>query len=266
MKQALRISFSLFLAIGFASSQDIRATLTGTVTDPQGAVVPNARIEIKNKATNVVVTSATSDAGLYVAPDLNPGQYSVTASAGGFKSTVRDNVELRVADRLTVDLALQLGAASENVTITAEAPLLETGTASGGTTINTQLVSALPLVGGNPYALIQQISGVSHQSAWPTQTSERPFDNGGIDGYSINGGLAGGNNNQYLLDGAPNNNNEGMGFVPPQGATAEVRTITNLYDAEYGRTGGGIATVSLKSGTNAFHGSAGFDPERGPQC
>jgi hypothetical protein len=259
MKQALRIGFSLFLAIGFAWSQDIRATLTGAVIDPQGAVVPNARIEIRNHGTNVVINAVTSDAGLYVVPDLNPGQYSVTASAGGFKSTVRDNIELRVADRKTIDIKLEIGSASENITITAEAPMLETGTAAGGTTINTQLVSDLPLVGGNPYALIQQVPGVSHQSAWPTQTSERPFDNGGIDGYSINGGLAGGNNNQFLLDGAPNNNNEGMGFVPPQGATAEVRTITNLYDAEYGRTGGGIATVTLKSGTNAFHGSAGFD-------
>jgi hypothetical protein len=136
-------------------AQDVRATLTGAVTDPQGAVVPNA------KMTNVVVTAATSEAGIYVVPNLNPGQYSVTASAAGFKSTVQKNIELRVADRRSVDLKLELGAASEAVTITAEAAMLDTASASGGTTINQQLVSDLPLVGGNPYALLQQAPGVS---------------------------------------------------------------------------------------------------------
>src|SRR6266540_649796 len=136
MKREFKIWSLLFMMAASVSGQDLRATLTGTVTDPQGSVVSNARIEIKNQGTNVGATTATSDAGLYVAPNLNPGQYSVTASAAGFKTTVRGNIELRVAERRSVDLRLEIGSASEAVTITAEAPMLDTASASGGTTIN----------------------------------------------------------------------------------------------------------------------------------
>jgi hypothetical protein len=185
--------------------------------------------------------------------------YTITVSAPGFKSTIRGNVELRVNDRLNVDVALELGATTETVTVTAETPLLDTVSASGGTTVSQQLVGTLPLLGSNTYAFMQLASGTSHLSAYPSQLSERPFDNGGMDGYAINGGLAGGNNNRYLLDGASNNNASGMGYVPPPSAVSEFKLMTNVYDAEYGKTGGGVSSVSLKSGANSLHGTLNYN-------
>jgi hypothetical protein len=250
---------TVLLSVFVCFSQESRGTLTGTVTDPQGAVVPGAKVEVKDLGTNGVTTVTTSDRGVYSLPPMNPGAYTVTATAAGFKKAVQNNIEIRVAERRQLDIALEIGGANESVTITAEAPLLETASASGGTVINADLVATLPLLGANSYGLMQIASGTSHISAYPTQLSERPFDNGGMDGYAINGGPSGGNNNRYLIDGISNNVNEGMGFVPPQSAVSEFKMMTNIYDAEYGKTGGGVANVSLKSGTNTLHGSANFN-------
>ena len=254
----------VFLVLGLllpalSWSQETRGTISGTVTDPQGATVPSARIEVKNKDTNATSTVDTSDKGVYVLPNVSPGIYTVSASAKGFKKEVRGNVEMQVAQRLAVDFKLELGATSDTITITAEAPLLESTASSSGTTMSEELVADLPLLGSNPFSLIMLTDGNSHLSAFPDHLSERPFDNGGMDGYSINGGPAGGNNNAYLIDGAPNNNNEGMGFVPPPDAVGEVKVITNGYDAEFGRTGGGITSATLRSGTNTLHASGSWN-------
>jgi hypothetical protein len=242
-----------------AWGQESRGTITGTVSDPHKALVPGARIEVKNIATNVITNAASSERGLFSIPGLNPGIYIVTVSAAGFKTAIQSNVELRVNDRLNLDFTLEVGGSAETVTVTAETPLLETVSAISGTTINQQLVANLPMVGSNPYGFMQLASGSSHVSAWPNIQSERPFDNGGMDGYTINGGPAGGNNNRYLIDGASNNNSAGLGHVPPPSAVSEFRLMTNVYDAEYGKTGGGVGSVSLKSGTNDLHGTVNYN-------
>ncbi len=231
--------------------QETRAVISGTVTDPQGAAVPTAKVEIRNQDTNVVTTAQTNTAGIYTAPPINPGQYSVTVTAAGFKVAVENGLELRSSDRKAVDFRLQLGAASETVSITAEAPLLDNVTASRSNTINSSLVESVPTYAKDVFQLARYSAGATGG------TTVRPFD-GGDNGVSILGGT----NNEVLLDGSPNTYRESTGAAntisPPPDAVGEVKIITNVYDAELGRTGGGVVSLSIKSGTNQYHGSFGW--------
>ena len=246
-----------FVTVAAIFSQEFRATVSGTVTDAQGAVIPGAQVEVRNLETNASVSTVSNEAGSYVAPFVPPGRYSVSVSRDGFKRAVRDNVELRVGDRLRIDFQLEIGVVAEQVTVSASAELLETTTASKGQVIDSTKVRDLPLLGRNPFLLAAISAGVQYT---PTRQSRsnRPFDNGGMDNFSMNGGRQFAN--EFLLDGVPDTNTETTGpsnlsFVPSPDATEEFKVQTNNYDAQYGRTAGGVVNVSLKSGTNALHGS-----------
>jgi hypothetical protein len=240
-------------------SQEYRGSLQGSITDPTGALIPAAKITIKNKATNVLVSVGTTDRGSYTALNLDAGFYTVTITAPGFKTLIRDNIEVRSGEKYGLDLALQVGTRGEEVVVTTAATGIITDTGSGASVLNQTLATNLPLSGGNVFTLTQLTAGANHGGGSLSHLSERPFDNGGQEGYSINGGAAGGNHNAFLVDGSPNNNNEGLAFVPPPDAVSQVTVITNSYDAEFGKTSGGIVSVSLKQGTNQYHGSANWD-------
>jgi len=236
--------------------QEFRATINGTVTDPTGAVIPGVTVEIRNLATNALITAQTNEAGLYVAPFIPPGRYSVSAGREGFKRAVREDVEVRVGDRLRIDFQLELGGVNERVVVSASAELLETSTAARGQVIDSQKVAEMPLLGRNPFMLAVLAPAVQYTPALASR-SNRPFDNGGMDSFSINGGRQ--FTNEFLLDGVPNTGTEtsqpgNLSFVPSPDATEEFKVQTNVYDAQYGRTGGGVINVSLRSGTNDFHG------------
>lgn len=239
------------------SAQEFRATITGTVTDPQGSTIPNAKIEVVNLATRVANEASTNESGVYIVPFLPIGDYSITVTAQGFKRSVRSSIELRVGDRINLDFRLELGAISEQVTVSAAAELLETTTASKGQVIDSAKVRDLPLLGRNPFMLAAVSAGVQYTAARQSR-SNRPFDNGGMDSFAMNGGRQ--YSNEFLLDGVPDTNTETTGptnlsFVPSPDATEEFKVQTNNYDAQYGRTGGGVVNVSLKSGTNRLHGA-----------
>jgi len=252
MTSATSLQLTAVICIFTASawSQETRAILSGTVTDPQDAAVPLAAVELKNLGTNVVTKVGTNDAGVYTTPPVNPGNYLVTVSAAGFKVAVENNVELRSADRKLLDFHLQLGAASETVAVIADAPLLDTATASKSSIINSDLVAAVPTYALDVFQLVRYSAGANGG------TTVRPFD-GSDNGASILGGP--GNTNEVLMDGSPNTYRESTSpantISPPPDAVGEVKVITNAYDAEYGRTGGGVISVSLKSGTNQYHGA-----------
>jgi Carboxypeptidase regulatory-like domain/TonB dependent receptor len=236
-----------------AWSQGVQATLKGRVTDASGAVVPNVKIEVKNIGTNVAVNTVTDSAGLYTVPFLMPGSYLVSAEGSGFKKYVRENLQLSVDETIDVDVRLELGAITEQVMVTSQSPLLETATADRGTLVDQQSVDQLPLNGRNPFMLAKIVAGVSFNG---TAIYQRPFDNGAIAQWTINGGLE--TSNEFLLDGAPNNAEAGsnnIAYVPPVDAVQEFKIQTNSYDAQYGHTSGGIVNVSLKSGANAPHGT-----------
>lgn len=239
------------------SGQEFRATINGTVTDPTGAVVPGVTVEIRNLATNALITAQTNESGLYVAPFIPPGRYTVSAGREGFKRAVREGVEVRVGDRLRIDFQLELGGVTEHVVVSASAELLETSTAARGQVIDSQKVAEMPLLGRNPFMLAVLAPAVQYTPALASR-SNRPFDNGGMDSFSINGGRQ--FTNEFLIDGVPNTGTEtnqpgNLSFVPSPDATEEFKVQTNVYDAQYGRTGGGVINVSLRSGTNDFHGS-----------
>jgi len=240
------------------AAQETRGTISGTITDQQGASIPNAAVKITNHETGIVTSTKTNESGIYVAPFIAIGDYVINASAQGFKASVRDGVNVRVGDRLQIDFKLEVGSMSEQVTVTAEADLLETSSANKGQVIDSAKVADLPLLGRNPFLLAAISTGVQY-TATQASRSNRPFDNGGMDNMQINGGP--GTRNEYLLDGVPDTNTESSGpanlsFVPSPDATSEFKVQTNTYDAQYGRTGGGTVNVSLKSGTNKLHGAA----------
>lgn len=257
MKVRLLAALILLAAGTVCLAQESRGTVTGTVVDPQGAAVPGATVVAKHLATNVETRTTTNEAGLYVLPFLNTGQYSVTVTAPGFRAAVREPVELGIGARQQVDFKLQIGAITEQVTVSATAELLNTTNAIRATTLDARKIADLPLLGKNPYTLAYHGAGVLHINPQGSIT-DRPYDNGGMDAINIAGGRA--FTNEYLLDGAPNTNTErgranSLSFVPPPEATEELSVLANNYDAQYGRTGGGVISATLKSGTNKLHGS-----------
>lgn len=253
---ALRLLLFTALASSALVAQEARGSITGTVVDQSGSAIPGATVISRNAGTNVETKTTTNDSGIYLFPFLNTGSYSISVSTSGFKTQVRDNIDL-TSTRIQLDFTLQIGDLVDRVTITAEAPLLETTNAIRSTVIDSKKVADLPLLGKNTYSLALFANGVLNINP-QASVSNRPYDNGGMDALSINGGRA--FTNEYLLDGAPNTNTErtrpgSLSFVPPPEATEEVRVVSNNYDAQYGRTGGGVISATLKSGTNEYHGA-----------
>ncbi len=248
-----RLLFASLLTCFCASlwAQEFRATITGRLTDESGGAIPGATVQATNIDTNEVA-SATSDAqGVYTIPFLRPGSYTLTAESTGFKKYNRGGITLQVSQTAGVNITMEVGAVTESVNVTAETPLLETEKADRGGVVTTQQVEELPLNARNPYLLGSMMSGVNFRGAsiW-----QRPFDNGAIAEWSVNGGWN--SNNEFLLDGAPNNAQAGgnnVAYVPIVDAVQEFKVQSNSFDAQYGHTSGGVMNVILKSGTNQFH-------------
>jgi hypothetical protein len=253
-RQNLAICIVLFVLSFSLSAQSVDATLKGRVLDASGGAVPGVKVEARNTGTNVVAGSVTDGAGQYTIPFLKPGSYNLVVEVTGFKKFVREGLSLSVGDTIEVDVPLQVGAVSEQLTVTGEAPLLDTAKADRGTLVDERTVVEMPLNGRNPFMLAKIAAGVNFNG---TVIYQRPFDNGAIAQWTINGGLQ--SSNEFLLDGTPNNAQAGsnnLAYVPPVDAVQEFKIQTNSFDAQYGHTSGGIVNVSLKSGTNSLHGTA----------
>jgi hypothetical protein len=234
-----------------ALTQEFRSTISGHVTDSSGAAVPNAKVNATNVDSNETTTATTDNAGAYSIPFLRPGVYKVTAMAAGFKQYTEDKLTLEAAKVAGVDIHLEVGAVNETVEVTAAAATLETQSASRGGVVTTTQVAEMPLNARNPFMLGAMMSGVQFSGAaiW-----QRPFDNGAIAQWSINGSRD--SSAEYFIDGASNNGQMGgnnIGAVPVVDAVQEFNMMTNMYNAEYGHTGGGIMNVVLKSGTPQYH-------------
>ena len=240
-----------------ASAQDFRGTILGRVTDPQGAAIPHVPVLVINEDTGIAAEALSEADGAYAAPFLLPGRYRVEVALPGFKKFSQSGVTVGVGQRPTVDIKLALGDVSETIDVRAEASLLERASGSLGQTIDVQRVEDMPLNGRMIFMLNRLAGGVNWQvpTFGATGTSGlRPFDNGGGSAWSINGGQV--STNEFLLDGAPNSTRGRYNFGPPVDAVEEFRIQTNTYDAQYGRTGGGVVNMTLKSGTNSFRGQA----------
>lgn len=264
MKTSHFRGITLLLAFAFAAlfavsafGQEFRGSITGTVTDPNGAAVPGASVTIKNSETNVTNTVTTNSEGSYTFPFLVPGTYTLGATASGFKTTTVQNVAVKVDDKLTVDLALQVGTAAE-VNIVANADVIEQGSVTTGTLVTQRQIEELPLAEGAPYTLATQAPGIVYTG---DPNFQGPTANGNLAGFRSNGTqgnqVNGSGGNVINLDGSPNLAYDGQtAFTPPSEATQEFKVQTNTFDSQMGFTAGAIVNVATKSGTNKFHGAA----------
>src|SRR2546425_1773366 len=253
MRRRLLAGWALTTGLALtAAAQDFRATVNGRVTDTTRADGAGAEVTVQIVETGELAAVTTSTDGSYAIPFLRPGAYALAVEMPGFKKYTR-RLRLEVSQTATVNVELSVGDLNEELTVAAETPLLDLGKADRGTVIDNRRVTELPLNARNPFMLSMLVAGVNYNGP---AISHRPFDNGAIADWSINGGQN--RNNEFLLDGAPNNSIQGgnnLAYVPPVDAVQEFKIITNSYDAQYGRTAGGVVNVSLKSGTNTFHGS-----------
>jgi hypothetical protein len=225
--------------------------ITGRVTDQGGAVVPGVAVTVTQTATNTSRVVQTNEEGYYTAPSLLPGEYSLTFERQGFKPTVQSGLTLQVSQDLRLDVTLQVGAITEKVEVTAEAPLLETETHSAGQVVQERQVTGLPLLGRDAYALGSLVPGVRTSRGM----NDLPVDIISTSSISINGAQA--TANEFLLDGAPNTAaaaNQPIVY-PNADAVQEFKVETSNYSAEFGRAAGGVFNVVTKAGTNSLHGA-----------
>jgi Carboxypeptidase regulatory-like domain len=243
---------ALFIAAThWVAAQVTTTTITGTVTDPTGAAVPNAQVTAINMGTDFTRSVQSNGAGEYRIDFLPVGTYQIAVTSQGFKKFVRGGVLLEINVPARVDAVLQLGATNETVTVSSQAPLVNTDNAQVGRTVSNAEITDLPIVNRNVYTLLTLTPGVDSSSnsivlGYPEQ---RTMINGGADGGagSVNYYLDGGTN----MTGLRNTGN----IAPNPDAVQEFRVVTNSYSAEYGRFAGGVINIITKSGSNGLHGS-----------
>jgi len=254
----LSLALVPFLGISRAWGQTASSgQIAGNVTDPSKAAVPQANVTAANEATGAARTVKTNGDGDYSVPLLPPGSYSVTVEAAGFKKQTTPHVLVEVASTATVNIRLQIGAASETVTIEANAELLQTESATNGGVVNDKTVPALPLSSRNYTQILDLQSGVSGNVPNAGSLGKNSVD------VFVNGGRI--MDNSYQMDGHDVGNMETQGTgsilsiggisIPNPDAIQEFKVQTSLYDASYGRGAGGNVNVVLKTGTDKIHGA-----------
>ena len=240
------VLFQVLAALAFAQS----AQVSGRVTDKSGAVAPGVKITVTNIETNVPRDTVTNDAGYYTLPLLQPGQYLLRAEKQGFRTVEQKGITLEVDQRAAVDLVMEIGEVNQQVEVSAAAPLLDTVEPSLGQVINNRQIVELPLNGRDYVQLALLSSGTAN-----------PIASSRDGGFSSGGQRLSANN--YLLDGVDNTSREladagrSAELVKPSvDAIQEFKVQTNVYSAEYGNGTGAVVNVTIKSGTNGFHGTA----------
>ncbi|MFN0103245.1 MAG: carboxypeptidase regulatory-like domain-containing protein [Bryobacteraceae bacterium] len=246
----MKLLLALILAASIAAAQETRGTIFGRVLDAQNAAVPSAAIVVTNVDTNVTVRLRTNDTGYYEANLLQAGNYQVSAEMQGFKKTVRSGVSLSISARAEIDLLLSVGETAETVSVTAEAPLLETSNISAGRVMENRSVLDLPTFNNSPLMLIKLVPGI--------QASANRRYNGvnaiGGTGEAHNAGNVGGND--WSIDGVPNmGNGYGAAYLPYSTTIQEFKVESTNFDASIGHTSGTTISIMTKGGTNSLHGA-----------
>ena len=203
-----------------------------------------------NSATGIKRTAQTNETGRYVVPFLDPATYELTIQKDGFRSVSRAGIKLDVAQVATLNFVLEVGAVNETVDVSAQAPMLDSGSASLSQVIETKQLVELPLNGRNAYSFATLVPGVRASASF-TQTAYDMYNDQFV---SINGSRP--NQNQFLMDGGSNTTAgfNGPGVYPSVDMVQEYKVQTNNFSAEFGNTSGGVVNVVTKSGTNQFHG------------
>jgi hypothetical protein len=253
--RAPAIVLAFLTGASLATAQESRGTILGRVTDPDSGALPGASVAVTNESTGVSSRTVTQPDGAYAVRFLVPGIYRVEVEIPGFSKYAQSGITLAIGQNATVNVQLQLGNISETIEVRGDASLLDTTTGGLGQVIGREQVEDMPLNGRMVFMLNRLAGGVNWQvpTFGATGTSGlRPFDNQGGSAWSLNGGRLA--TNEFLLDGAPDSTRGRYNFSPPVDAVEEVKIQTNTYDAQYGRTGGGIVNITLKTGANDLHG------------
>src|SRR5438477_11916613 len=240
------VAISILLVALGAFAQVQNGQFSGTVTDPSGAAIPNAKVTVTNTGTNLSVSTTTNQSGLYVAKELPVGTYKITAEAKGFKTITNNNVVLNAGTIERADFKMQLGQAREVVEVTGEVATVNTEDSKLANTVTSTQVENLPLNGRNVYDLIQMAPGAVNVRGVVSENGANTVVNGvreDFNGFTVNGvsnkGLSGGNVNQPIED-----------------TVQEFQQLSLNLSAQYGNSAGSITNLVTKSGTNSFHGSA----------
>lgn len=249
MRRLSLIILTVLISVGLGLSQTSRGTVSGTVKDPNGAVVPGASVVLTNTSTTVERTVTTNDSGFYRFDAVDLGDYSVRITANGFGPSVKTGITVNANQTSTVDADLAVGTQETVVDVVASGgDQLQTEAAVRGGNIETRKITELP-VGSNPVSLALTLPGVS--------SNRGGF---GVGTFSVNG--ARGRSNNFLIDGTENNDISvaGQGFqITNEDAVQEVAVQTANFDSEFGRAGGAVVNVITRSGTRDFHGSLAFE-------
>ena len=250
------ILINIIAVPGTSAQSTYTAQLTGVVTDSSGAVVPGATVVLTDQGTNIAVTRETDNRGIYVFTGMRPSTYTIRVEAPNFASAERKDVVLAVSQQATLDFTLTVGKVAETITVTEQAPLLDTGNAALGTDVTNEYVKDIPLLNRSMFGLVFLAGGVTETTG-----------SGVADSYPAGTNfVSNGQRNataEVRLDGALTSAPEqGEGatsnvyYQPSVEIVQEFKVENNSFSAEYGNNGGTVVNMVLKSGTNSFHGSA----------
>jgi Carboxypeptidase regulatory-like domain/TonB dependent receptor len=237
-------------------AQSTTADITGTVTDSTGAILPHATVTLTNLGTKETRTAVSTDAGDYTFTLLNPGAYSITVTEDGFKTFSVPQINLAASDRAREDAHLEIGSSDQTVSVTGQAPALQSDSSVLTSTVTEKAVQDLPLNGRNYINLAQITPGANEGPPNGLTSGARPDDRRQTSSISVNGQSD--VINDEMVDGLDNNERiiGTIGIRPSIEAISQINVQTNTYTADVGRTAGGIINIITKSGTNQFHGSA----------
>ena len=241
----------IVLAVIPLGAQDYRATVQGLVTDPSQAAIVGAKVILNNVNTGAEQTKVTTETGQYRFDFVAPGTYKVTVEAAGFAPFARENITVLTRGDVTVNATVSLSAVAETVSVSDTALAVEFNTTTMSQTVVGKMLSSLPVVARNPYTLVMLDPAVVNQY-WDV-SHRNPFYMQASAGVDVGGSTGG--KNDMLLDGVPMGVQSRGSYTPPMDAVQEVAVQQNSVDAEFGESAGGVLNVSMKSGTNEFHGT-----------
>ena len=250
LKRSLAAVCGLVLLSTVLAAQDLRARVQGLVSDGTGAVVSGAAVTLRNQDTGVQAKQETSAVGQYLFDFVLPGTYTVTVELAGFKQFLQRNILVQARGDVTVNSMLEIGNTRESVTVEASPVAVQFNTSTMSTTIDTKMANSLPIISRNPFLLV----ALNPATVVRSSNEQSPFHHWSPNEFDVGGNTN--RKNDIILDGAPSMTAQKSSYTPPMDAVQEVNLQQNAVDAEFGHSAGGVISVQMKSGTNAFHGTS----------
>lgn len=249
MHWSLRAVAAISLSLVCLSAQDVRGRVQGVVTDQTQAVVVSAAVTLVNDNTAVAATAQTSQTGQFIFDYVLPGTYTVSVEMQGFRKFVQKNVLVQARGDVTVNAQLETGSTMESITVEAAPVAVNFNTSTMALTLDTKMANNLPIIHRNPFLLVS----LNPATVIRSSTEQSPFHHWAASQFDVGGNTS--TKNDIILDGSPSMTSQKSSYTPPMDAVQEVNLQQNAVDAEFGHSAGGTLAVSMKSGTNEFHGT-----------